>query len=275
MGYRIFVLCLRQVLNNWIMAVRLSWFWILVAFLVGTARAVFKSYLNEGVEAGQAGQDMPGVFLFVTILGLMIVVAGMISIAIGWHRYVLRGEIPESFYVLRLEWPLRKYFWGVVKIIVILIATAIPLIIVLSYLVPFFSMLSTAPAVGEKANFTGFSLRGLVVSFILNTSLIWVLLRFGTILPAMAVGKKLSLWGSFQLTGKIAGPLFITAISVVLFQSIPAIFNLLLTSIGGPETLLIAWLIVLVTLVFSWFSFFISFGVLTVIYGHLVENKPV
>jgi len=122
---------------------------------------------------------------------------------------------------------------------------------------------------------SGASLILMLVPFVTTIIATWVFLRLGAALPAVAVGENASIITSFRLTKPIAGPLLITASLVVLFQFIPAIIQTLIEIIVGPGTFLTTLILPLISLVFTWFSFFIGFGVLTVVYGHLVENRPI
>ena len=277
MGFKIFILCLRQVLNNWKMAFRLSWFWILAMVFAYVVIFSFSFYL--ATVLGSSGRLQVPFWLLMIVVPL-IAVPAMISgtvVAIGWHRFVLREEIPDSFYVLHRGWPLGRYIWNSLKIGLIISLLAIAILYVFSLLAPEFMV----PGWGMKLSAVRrMSVAQLVISLVIFQPIIgivfvWVFLRMGLVFPAIAVGKKLSLRDSFRLTDAIAGPLVITAISMILFQFIPKFLDLLLTASLGSGTFLTTLVMPLVTLVFAWFSFFIGFGVLTVVYGHLVENRPI
>lgn len=279
MGYRIFTLCLWQLRNNWRMAIRLSWFWILLPLvLIGTGFFINKPYLDAIEVAQNSGNAIPpnpaGAFsanFFVLILITIIVsVVGYCIVAIGWHRYMLREEFPDRFYVVRPEWQLGKYFWNSLKIGFLVGLAMIPLMMII--MVP---LMGLSPGDLEPA--PGFSLIFLTLllgQVVLSVFATWMLLRMGMILPAVAVNKDMTIGASFSLTRAISSQLVITAILIVLLQIIPVILQQFGTVLFGPTYLGGAWVMFPVNVVFFWISFFVGFGVLTVIYGHLAENKP-
>ena len=103
----------------------------------------------------------------------------------------------------------------------------------------------------------------------------WIVLRIGLVLPAIAVGERMGIGESFRLTRPISGALVVTALSVFLFQFIPSILDMAATSIAVTPESAIGTITTVINLVFNWISFFVSFGILTVAYGHMVENRPV
>lgn len=109
MGYRIFMLCLRQLFSNLKIAIQLSWAWIVVLLVAGIGFAVFLA----GPAAGGLGT---GTFILLFLFALVFVilaVLGAISIAVGWHRYVLREELPPSIHLINLNWPLASVVYQV------------------------------------------------------------------------------------------------------------------------------------------------------------------
>lgn len=270
MGFRIFSLCLRQLYINWLVAVRLSWFWIVIMLLAVGLMAVVSGNMMVAATSGESVGGA-GLMLFLVGLGLFLVfLIAFATIAIGWHRWVLRDDEPDRFYVLRSDWSIGAY---------ILRSLLIGLITLLIIGPVYFTFMLTfagniVGADGTPQITSGFLARLLVVSVIVGTIGTWIVLRIGLILPAIAVGERMTIGESFRETSKIAGPLVVTALCVVLFQSIPSILDMAATSIIGNNTVL-ETIATIVNLIFSWISFFISFGILTVVYGHVVEDRPI
>lgn len=279
MGYRIFTLCLWQLRNNWRMAIRLSWFWMLI--LVAIVGMIF--YLNkpyfDALELAQNSSnavvpnpaDVPsGNFFVLVLISIIVSVIAYCIIAIGWHRFMLREEIPDRFYVVRPEWRLGRYFWNSFKIGFLVMLAMIPLMMIL--MIPFstVSLDGWDPASGVSILLSAFLLGQLIIS----TFATWMLLRMGMILPAVAVDRDMTIGDSFRLTRSISGQLVITAFFVVLLQFIPVILQQFAILFYGPTFVELSWVTFPINMVFSWVSFFVGFGVLTVVYGHLAENKP-
>lgn len=269
MGYEIFILCLRQLRNHIRVAFQLSWFWISVYLGVLGLLMWFEAQSPQD----PLNPSPPSIQIVIAgIIFIIVMFIGFSVIAIGWHRFVLREEMPDSVYVLRPKWPIGRYFWNSIKVTFAVLIFMIPLFVIL------FSMLGVSALTNVTAITPGFSKIFLVtvaIQFTLGVFGTWLFLRMGTVLPALAVGERMTLRASFQLTKPISGPLITTAFCVVLLQFIPILIQLLMVLITGPETMLFTGMVLVASVVFSFISFFVGFGILTVIYGHLAEGKPI
>ncbi len=274
-GYRIFALCIRQVLNNWQMTIRISGFWILAilasASLVTGAIAGFGSMADGPVASG-----LPILFILLGLAWFVLAVFGFCTVAIAWHRYVLRNEMPSTFYVTQRGWPIGGYFWKTVKIVllfflIVMVFIVLPVLLLgMPNLLKFLGLTDLGEPTGPLSFVVLFVLPVIYSSFGL-----WIFLRFGTVLPAVAVGKQMSLAESYRLTRPVAGQLFLTAVMITLFQSIPSVIQLLMASGFGPDVNVVSILFYAIIVVFAWINFFVSIGVLTVVYGHLQEERPI
>ncbi len=275
MGYKIFSLCLRQVLNNWLMTLRIGWFWLLTVFLVGFAFGLL-GWISGGMNmAGRSGVLSTISLLVVFVAMFTVIIIATSTIAIAWHRFILLDETPENFYVLHREWPIGKYFWTSFKIILLIMLMAIPAILILSFIAGSFMGSSLGPSVRGGMGMPEITLTSLLLSLLLTTLLSWVFLRVGAVLPAIAVGKNLSLREAFRLTGAISGSLFVAAFFVAVVSLLPNTLELLLKLSVGPGSFLSMLVAPVLAAVFHWISFFVSIGILTVVYGHLVEDRPI
>ena len=90
MGFRIFALCLRQIFVNWLVAVRLSWFWILIMLLSFVLVAVVTSRFTQATLAGESVDGSGLFFLLATLAVIVVRLIAFATIAIGWHRWLLR-----------------------------------------------------------------------------------------------------------------------------------------------------------------------------------------
>lgn len=289
MGVRIFTLCLRQLLVNWKTAIRLSWLLVLVIVAVYVVfLTIFGApILNTTDDGGQDGTRSVSIFIFlVAWLGLFSVfLLGPASIAVGWHRYGLRGEIPANPYLFppqRLIWP---YVWRGIKLGLKLLAVAIPIGFSLSFIMALFFH-NTAMLPSGAVPFS-FFVASTIVNLLFTTLFLWVFFRIGLGLPGVAVGQDMRSGASWNLTQSVSEALFTTAFLVAVLQTIPALLAYLLelifpTQQGGivenmPSGSALFWdlLPIPIYLAFSIINFFVGFGVLTVIYGHLQEDKPI
>lgn len=270
MGYKIFVLCLRQLRNNIGVAFQLCWFWALV-YIAIVVVFVFTSFLTSPDLAKPTAPPI-AMIPFVIII-VVVTFVSFSTIAIGWHRLVLREETPNSFYVLRPEWPIGSYFWNTIKITFAILIMMIPILFIILY--PLSTVINPWGVVDNNSGFSKVFLFQIAIQLIFGVVGTWLFLRIGTVLPALAVKKRMTLRESFQLTSSISGELVITAFWVVLLQIAPLLIQFLLAPIAGSESLLLIGVMLVANIVFAFISFFVGFGVLTVVYGHLAENKPI
>ncbi len=269
MGFRIFALCLRQLYVNWLVAVRLSWFWLLIVIVAILAVAGFIGpVLGMGSEDGDA---RAGLLILLAVLAIFIIgLVAFTTIAIGWHRWVLMDEEPDRFYVLHGGWPILSYILRSLLIVLLTLLVMIPALLLVSMVL------------GQNMSFAimgqnlpqNASLAYVLAYLALSTLATWIILRIGPILPALAVGERLSIRESFRLTRPIAGALSVTAFCLVVFQLIPYGIDFLVTAVAGSPASALGLVLVAFGLVFAWVSFFVSFGIFTVVYGHVVEGRP-
>jgi len=167
-------------------------------------------------------------------------------IAVGWHRYILNGDTPNSW-IPGLHWQnLRSYILKLFFLVVVLVVSALPFILVA------FVTMQSVPVI------TNFSL--VFIPFVAGL----FFFRFGLVLPAAALDQPLSFGISWRATGEISGAVLITIVFVTLFNGV-------LTSIGtampyGPVSILWAYAA-------GWMQAMLGVSVLTTLYGYLIEKR--
>lgn len=245
MGYRIFELCLTQVWRNKWVAFRISWFWFLAvvvcAFLMGVARAT-------------ASSEPGALVLIASLLFIGSTLLGVTAIAVCWHRYVLLEETPDQPHLLRPDLPIGRYLWNSLRLGFVLILIAV---------LPLFVFFSVQQSVSGPVNY--------IISLAVGVFSTWLFLRIGLVLPAIAVGRQVSIRESFRLTGPLSVHLVTTAFLLVLLQSAPGILEGAGTAVGVD----LAIPLIPVHILFFWTNLFVGVGVLTVLYGHLCEGRPI
>ncbi len=244
MGTRIFMLSLNQVWLNRAAAFRVSLFWYGLTIVTSQAIAFAGTPTNAPV------------------LGLVVVLVSIFALsmmAIGWHRFVLREELPQSFVGVDQSWPISSYVWTLLKLGLVLV------LLLMALSIPFSAMLGA----GGSGTFVLFAL----LAGSLGT---WLILRLGLVLPASAVGEQLTLRESFALTRPVAGPLVVTTFIMVLLQSIPNVLSAPALLFDDTSALRSVFVLALlpVNIVIGWINAMVAIGVLTVLYGHLYENRP-
>jgi hypothetical protein len=191
--------------------------------------------------------------------GLGLVLGGLIMaivflfvfswVAVAWHRYILKEEKPGLLPPLRsdLVWP---YLGRSILIALILVLVAIPLSLILGLVV------------GGTQSVVVASIVGLVMALVLG----WIGTRLSLVLPARAIERPMTFGESWGVTGSASGAIFVVVL-------ILALLNVVL---GGLFALVLGDNIVsaLLSLVVQWFTTMLGLSVLTTLYGHLVERRP-
>ncbi|WP_435311498.1 hypothetical protein [Primorskyibacter sedentarius] len=247
-GWQIFVHSVRLVLNNIGAAFRISF----VLYLVSAAAQVY-GYMNADtmaeVETGAFSPEaiqLDGTTLFLSLLGLV----ASLWIAVAWHRFVLEEEYPTGFLPRMHGAKMLGYFGRslLIGIIVMLGTIGAGFILgVVAFLAPPLGLLIFPVSIGL----------GAVLFF-----------RLGSILPACAVGQKLSLneaWAATrgEATTFVVLGVIITLATLVIF--LPSLIN------SDPASVIN----LIYVLVVNWFATIIGISLLTTVYGHFIQGRPI
>ncbi|EPX82451.1 hypothetical protein [Salipiger mucosus] len=242
-GWRIFLHSARMVIDNLGAALRVS----MVLYLVQVA-----SQLTFFVNAPMAGEQptaVPeglGLQLTLSIFALL----ASLWIAVAWHRYVLTGELPAGLLPRWHGSEIARYFGQslLIGLVVILAALAAGVVIGL-----------VATAVPGFGGVLIFGLLGLCS---------YLFFRLGLVLPAAALGRRMTIGESWAATRDDDGAVVTLAVLVIgvgLLVEVPA----LLDQDSGSLIALVY------RVVLNWFVTMIGVSVLTTLYGHFVEHRPV
>lgn len=247
-GWQIFRHSFNLVMANLDQALRLS----LVLYLIQSAYTVY-SFLNPPQMTEFEGTEIPMMspetILPTIILGVLAVIASL-WIAVAWHRFALTGETAPGwlprFHGSEIMGYLGRSILIVILIILGIVVVSIPVGII---------------SIGLPA------LAG-VMSLMLIGLAAYLFFRLGVMLPAAALGDKLTLGAAWDATRGQSGTILTLALIVVgasiVFQ-LPSWFN------DDPTSVLN----VVYSLVVNWFATIIGISVLTTLYGHFIENRSI
>jgi hypothetical protein len=243
-----------SVRNNLEMAFRLSWPWY--AIVIPATLAV---YIMLGLATGGNPQSRPGLAFFVTLLVGAITIVSTASIAVNWHRYILRDEVPRASQALRLDDVVWRYVGNMILIMFGVLA------VVLLIALP-------ANMIGALAGSPGF---GIVLTFILAVPVGGTLfMRFAVKLPAIALARTdFSMRDAWQATSANNVPIFLLFLLNILvgvaaiagMVAVAALFSLF----GAIGSLME----VIVQVAVNWILTIFGITVLTSLYGFFVENR--
>lgn len=273
-GITIFNHSARQVLGNLGMAVKVSWWLIvLIVLIIGAAMFYLGDYAQylaldpNSIDArnlpdlpftsGQiATAFLSGIAFFVLVLWSISV------IAIAWHRYILTEEMPKGIIPYNSSFPVGRYFWvGFGISLITLIAASILGGILLMIL---------GPSMAGSVETGGALVTGLLIALVTGIVVTVLYLRMALVLPGIALDDKLTIGGAWEASSGYAGAIAIVAIMLTVLNVVAGVVIEFISGMGLPELL-----VSLLDLGFNWFYFMLNISVLSTLYGHLVQKREV
>ena len=229
-------------------ALKISGLLYLVAFIVQ-----FSLGGISGDGPGMMAEDAPEMATPAdagVLLAVMVQLLLTLWIAVSWHRYVLLEEYPKGWLPAFHGSRMLGYFGRSVLLFLAVFAAAFIVALPIGLLAALF------PPLGVVAPLAGLFV-GLAVAF-----------RLAPMLPGTATGQPLSLAQAFAATegssGTAIGLAFLGGIAAILIQ-LPGV---LLMAVSQPLGLVVLG-------VTGWFVTMVSVSILTTIYGHYVEGRPI
>lgn len=247
-GWQIFKHSFNLVMTNLEQAFRLS----LVLYLIQSAYTLY-SFFNPPQMMEFEGTQVPVMSpetIFPTIvLGILAVIASL-WIAVAWHRFALTGEstsgwVPQFHGSAVMGYLGRSILIGVLVVLGVMVLS-IPIGII---------SIGLPPLAG-------------IMSLLLIGLAAYLFFRLGIMLPAAALGEKLTLGDTWDVTKGRSSTILVLALIVVgasIIIQLPSWFN------DNPSSIIN----VVYSLVVNWFATIIGISVLTTLYGHFVENRPI
>jgi len=252
-----------MVLNNWQNALKAS----LGPIAIGVALALGLALLlqvdlslilsREPIftdTGGPVAQQLPpnagGLALF-GVLAALISLFILAWVAVAWHRFILLEEYPDTLPQLSGK-PVLPYIGKSVWLAVVLIVVFIPIALLASL------------ALGPVALASPF-LGGLIAAIVLGLVFGYFWLRWALVLPSAAVSEGMTLSQSWAATKPLSGTIWTVSVLVI-------VLNFVLGLIALPFGQ--SFIALIVDMVINWFTLMVGLSVLTTLYGHLVEGRP-
>lgn len=253
-------------MRNWIVTLKMS---VGIFVVIGAFLAVSYHYFGENIFNGNSGSEFTqpidgveqAILLFIVFGILFIAIA--CSIAVAWHRYILLDEAPRNMFMpgkVGRTWP---YFGGSIK----LVFTSIPIYAVPIVIVIVVEMyLPIADGLAKELLFILLSIP--IFAFFQS-----VILRISMSLTSIAMDKKIGMREAFKLSEPYFTQILIAAILVMAVDgAVSAVWEIFIAMTFLPSVLFTIFDFILSAFVF-WFSMFLNIGILTVLYGHIVEKR--
>lgn len=251
MGVDMFVHSVRLVLNDWRNALKITGLLYLIyavpTLLLGL---LFPPPTQPEQLTAAAFSAAPA-----GLLTLILAIVAFIWIAVAWHRYILLDEVPAGQFPefngqRMLNYGLYSVGLGLLGALVSFILAAIVGIV-------------AVPLLGMVGAFIT-TVVGLAAALI-------IFYRLAPLLPAVAIGKPLTMSQAWEATNGANVPIIILAVLsavAAIAIDIPAFILAMAGPIGGFVALL--W-----TLATGWVKMLVGVSILTTLYGHYIERRSI
>jgi hypothetical protein len=252
---RAFQHAVRSTIKNIRFAWHVSWPWLLVLLPLKIAEQIYvQPVLPHLPETGPTPDQAAQLFVVLAPLWAVTIVA-FSSIAVSWHRYVLRDIVPHGLERLAVDAPVRRYLGNLILLTFIIVGLL---------LVPTTLLVVLGSQQGSILLFPLIAMLSLMISFRLS-------LKF----PAIALGlTDFRFASSFNLTKGQSGPIALYALLVL---AVSVLVAFLLAGIAGTVTYLApsfaGWLLFPLQMLLDWVMMIFGITILTSLYGFFVEGR--
>lgn len=251
------------VLRNFGAAVRASFGPIVIAALVmivvnmalgfGTTLVPYGAIFNPLQTNIEPSAQVVGTAMVSIVVNLFVFFFVLSWIAVTWHRYVLLEENPPV--LPRLDGkPIVAYIGRAIILFIVVLMIGLPL------------MTLFAMAFGP-ALVNGSIVSALVFNLLLTMLLSYVWMRFALVLPAVSVDEKMTIGESWASSGQYSSAIWIVVLLLALVNFVLNLPSQLIYP-AWPEGGFV------LSIAASWFSLMLGFSILTTLYGHIVEGRP-
>lgn len=239
MGLKLFFHAVRLVLDNLVVALRISGVLYLLQIVVAIGLLLFLQPSSQGA--------------LLTYLVVVILLSVFCSIwtAVAWHRFILLDEVPSGWLPAFNGGRLLAYFGYSLLLGII----AIPILLGAGLLAGLFA-----------------SAGGPLVALIATVAVFFVVLiigyRLALILPGSSVDKRMGLGDAWDATRGATGDIVVLALVSAIGAAVLGLPSSFL--IGPLQIVGMVW-----SVVAQWITLLVGISILTTLYGHYVEKRPI
>lgn len=253
-GLDIFLHSLKQVLGNLPGAIKVSALpyavQVIVTFLL-TRPDRMAAMMHDPMAMMQGGPSM-----IARLLSMIVLIVTSVWMAVAWHRFILKNEVPAGFVPTFDQNRLIAYFLRAVLIGLVCLGLGI----VLGFIA---GLVAAAVAYVTGAIFISMLIFMLLVYF----PIFVVGYRLATALPATAIDQETSFTAGWEAT-QGQNETFI-GLGLISVAAMFASATVGLYVLGGMMPLFILW-----TIAFNWLASMVGLSILTTLYGHYIEKRP-
>jgi hypothetical protein len=240
-GLHILLHSIQMILRNLKDVLRLATVPSIIAVVVFVA--VFAQFASSG-------PDLTSQPVFPMVAVLVVILACSLWVAVNWHRFVLLEEYPKGWFPKFRGDRVFSYLGH-------------------GLLVVLFSMLALIPAAFVAFIFVaGAGIVGVFLALIPACIAMVFIYQMSVILPAAAIGRPMRLRDAFQTMNKTFGQIFVLIIASGMLQTLLRVVSeriFLISDLAGA----------VFSLGVEIFLAVLQISILTTLYGHYVEGRPV
>ena len=254
MAFKILLHTFRMIFGNIGQALKVSVGPYIVLLLAITTLLLVATSIS-----GDSIGGLPILMLFIFPLALFVTA----WVAVAWHRFILLEEYTKILPTVsgRPIWP---YAGKAVLLGLIIIFIAVPLMYIIGALGlgAVFGPMNYASPTGQSSTFLA-----LIIFAAVLVVMSVISLRLGIALVGTALGKPLGFGEAWAATKKVNGIIFGVSVLLVLLNTVPGMVL--------SQLLIFAPVVISVlNIALSWLTMMLGISVLTTIYGHVIEERP-
>ncbi len=240
-----------------------SWPWMLVLLPINIAGNIY--VMNLGLGPFDPTKPADPRFLLVTMLMALASMVAFASIAVNWHRYILKNEVPHGAERLRLDGLVARYFGNtlLIGLIVGLVAMAGAIPISLLFWVLSTASIGSAITVGSVAGIVGFL-------WVIGLSIRWSLKLVGVAMDRHDLGIADTWSASTGNHWRIVG-LYVLVFLVLIVVGI--VFGGFAYVLGRSESVAALSALITFQMAVNWVSTIWNITLLTSLYGFFIEER--
>lgn len=253
-GVDIFLHAVRMVLGNLSVAIRISAVLMVVQLLAVLLLGAGSLFSGEDTTARieQGTYPLGGAFL-----GLVVMIVTGLWVAVSWHRFILREEVPAGPLPAFNAGAIGSYFLAGIILGIILVLISVP--------VAFLAGIILAPFLIAGGGEPGI-LAGFVLFVVVYLPVAYVAYRLSPVLPSAALQARMPLKEAWYATGTSGADFVVLTVVTV----VAAWLIQLPAALLAPSAPLLAAILGFLA---NWASVLVGASILTTIYGHYVEKR--
>ena len=195
---------------------------------------------------------LPGTLVAVVAVAVAVYLFVATWIAVAWHKFILVEDYPGILPALSVP-TVMAYISKSFVIGILLLLALVPMLVVAGLVLGLLGLTENAIA-------------SLVIGFVLGLLLTYLWLRLSIVLPGVAIGKTMTNRQAWTATAPMSDDIFGASAILVAINTV--------ISFAADYFLPSGLVYYAVIVAINWFTMMVGISLLTTLYGHLVEKRP-